>query len=54
MAIKSDKLLIPKTTGIFIGDATRNWNSAPTKTTQAKSLKIAKNEIRLHCLTLLI
>ncbi len=50
--ITSDKLVIPKTTGTFIGDATRNWNLAPAKITQAKSLKIAKNEIRLHCLTL--
>jgi hypothetical protein len=50
--ITRDNLVIPKTTGTFIGDATRNWNLAPAKITQAKSLKIAKNEIRLHCLTL--
>ncbi len=37
--ITSDKLMIPKTT-YFIGDATRNWNLAPAKTTQAKTLPI--------------
>jgi hypothetical protein len=46
--ITSDKLVIPMTTGTFIGDAFRIWNLAPAKITQAKSLK----EIRLHCLTL--
>jgi hypothetical protein len=50
--ITSDKLVTPKTTGTFIGDATRNWNLAPAKITQAKSLKIAKKEIGLHFLTL--
>jgi hypothetical protein len=32
--VTSDKLVIPMTTGIFIGDATRNWNLAPAKVIQ--------------------
>jgi hypothetical protein len=40
------------TAGTFIGDATRNLNLAPAKITQAKSLKIAAKEIKLHYLTL--
>jgi hypothetical protein len=50
--VTSDKLLIPITKGTFIGDATRKWNLAPAKTTRAKSIKMAKKEIRLHCLIL--
>jgi hypothetical protein len=46
----SDKLAKPMTTGTFIGDATRNWNFATTTITQAKSLKMTKKEIRLHCI----
>jgi hypothetical protein len=48
----SDKLILSMTTVTDIGDATRNWNLAPAKISQTKSFKMAKKEIRLHCLTL--
>jgi hypothetical protein len=37
--------MIPMTTGTFIGDANKNWNSS-------KIIKMAMKEIKLHCLTL--
>jgi hypothetical protein len=44
----SDKLVIPLTSSTFIDDVTRNWNLAPTKITQAKSLKYnGKNQAAL-------
>ena len=36
----------------FVGDAPRIWNKAPIQVTNAKSLTIAKKEIRKFCLTL--
>ena len=36
----------------FVGDAPRIWNKAPTQVTSAKTLAIAKKEIRKFCLTL--
>jgi hypothetical protein len=40
----SDKLVIPKTTGALKVDTTRNWNLAPAKITQAKSLKLQRKK----------
>ena len=36
----------------FYGDAPRIWNKAPREITKAKSLAIAKKEIRIFCKTL--
>ena len=39
----------PKTLNTFIGDATRLWNKAPNSITNAKSIGIAKKEIKSFC-----
>ena len=36
----------------FVGDAPRVWNKAPSQVTNAKSLQIAKKEVRKFCKTL--
>ena len=41
-----------KSKASFMGDATRIWNKAPIEVTSAKSLTIAKKEIRKFCKTL--
>ena len=38
----------------FVGDAPRIWNKTPIQMTNAKTLPIAKKEIRKFCLTLRI
>ena len=38
-----------KTLNTFIVDATRLWNKAPNAIRNAKSIKMAKKEIKLHC-----
>ena len=41
-----------KSKASFVGDAPRIWNKAPLTVTLAKSLSIAKKEIRKFCKTL--
>ena len=43
-----------KSRASFFGDAPRIWNKAPTSITKAKSLNIAKKEIKNFCKLLTI
>ena len=39
----------PKTLNTFIGDATQLWNKAPAAIRNAKSIGVAKTEIKTYC-----
>ena len=47
-----DNLVEVSTRKTFIGDASRVWNKAPIAIRNAKSLSLAKQEIRKFCVTL--
>ena len=48
-SVTVEKFEEPKTLNTFIGDPTRLWNKAPNIIRNAKSIGIAKKEIKLFC-----
>ena len=50
--VASGKLIEPKTLNTFVGNASRLWNKAPIVIKNAKSISVAKKEIRAFCQTL--
>ena len=50
--VTNEDFIMPNTPSTFIGDAIRMWNKAPESIRKAKSIGIAKKEIKALCLTL--
>ena len=48
-SVTLENLNEPRTLNTFIGDATRLWNKAPSAVRTAKSIGIAKKEIKTFC-----
>ena len=48
----SEKFKLNSTPNTFIGDATRLWNQAPKTITEATSIKSAKTNVKVFCISL--